>query len=192
MKEKRYFCDLCEDWRDRIDEISSLKKVLFFILYLSCFLLVSVIGCIQKYGQGINTYSVEEYERLDEIADNVIKKGVGIDLSALPDDVVSHEKTIKDDEIIFEYCLDNNEGMAFAQPASMTIIFSKDFKIISRHPNFSSEEQYTAIVKILIVAFAMMLGGFMALVPIALIFIVGGIGFLISKKHKFGEHKNKK
>ncbi len=183
MKEKRYFCDLCADWRDRIYKISSLKKVLVFILYFSCFMIATFIGCIQKYGQEI-TYSVEEYERLDEIANNVIKEGVGIDLSALPDDVISSEKTVKDDEIVFEFCLDNNEGMAFALPASMTVILSKDFRIVSKHPNFSSQKQYEGVVKLLIVAFALMVGGCMALMPIALIFIVSKIVFLIAKKHK--------
>ena len=100
-----------------------------------------------NYGYALNSYSVEAYEHLDEIANNVITKGVGIDLSELPDDVVKYEITAEGDEIIFKYYLDNNKDMVFAASANMTVKLSNDFSIISKKPNSSSEEEYVKSVK---------------------------------------------
>lgn len=142
MKEKRYYCDLALSTPDK-----NFNRVIISVLLIS-FVVVTAISSLINYnimmhnhGEDIETYSESVYEYLDEIADNVISKD-GINVAAIPEDVVKYEITYKDDEIIFKYSLDNNEGRKFATSASMIVTLSKDFEVLSREPNFSSEEEY--------------------------------------------------
>lgn len=183
MKEKRYFCDY---W---LGKSKSMKRER--LILISSFILITFIGGIigynvimSKHGHELNSYSVEAYEHLDEIANNVINKGVGIDLSALPDDVVNYEITSKNGEIIFKYYLDNNKDMKFAVSANMTVKLSNDFSIISKKPNYSSEEQYVKSIKFTI-GFCSIMIGFFAWFIVMIVSLIGcTIGAFISLSHQ--------
>ena len=139
---------------------------------------------MSNYGYELNSYSVETYKHLDDIANNVIKNGVGIDLSAIPDDVVKYEITSENDEIIFNYYLDNNKDMDFAPSASMTVKLSNDFIIISKKPNYYSEEEYVKSIRFAFY-YSSVLVGVLALIIIMVVFHIGcDISYFISKSHK--------
>lgn len=148
MKEKRYYCD----WAlSPSDEKSN--RLIPKVLLISLVVVTAVSSLIyynivmHNHGDDLEAYSESAYKYLDEIADNVIGKG-GINEAAIPEDVVEYEITYKDGEIIFKYSLDNNKGKEFATSASMTVILSKDFEVLSKEPNFSSKEEYVKSHKI--------------------------------------------
>ena len=187
MKEKRYFCDYwfgeSESMKGRIERIA--------LILISSLILITFIGGIicynvimSNHGYELNSYSMKAYEHLDEIANNVIKKGVGIDLSALPDDVVRYEITSENDEIIFKYYLDNNKDMWFATSANMTVKLSNDFSIISKEQNFSSKEEYVKNIKIAISFYSIAIGIFAWFIIMVLSLIGCIISAFISKSHK--------
>ncbi len=151
MKEKRYLCDFVFGELDKRTE-----RIVILIVILSFLGITAIVSLIcyniglTTYKDELNAYPASAYEHLDEIANNVIQEGVGIDLLAIPDDVVSYEITRKDNEIIFKYYLDNNKGMQLASSANMTIKLSNDFNIISKSPNYSSKESYVKYIKLAI------------------------------------------
>ena len=145
-KEKRYFCDFF------FEEIPS-RKNLFLGLILS-FLIPLIVGIIfsyniflTKYDNELTSYSENVYAYLDEIADKVIKEGVGIDVVALPDEVAKYEIIGENGTTTFNYYLDNNNGMEYAVSANMTIKLADNFTIISKKPNYSSEKEYVRDIK---------------------------------------------
>lgn len=139
MKEKRYFCDY---WFASKPS----DKLPFLIIVLSLLLITFSSGIINynlfwsKNGNALNSYYESAYTYLDEIADNVIQEGEGIDLLALPDDVVKYEITSENNEVIFKYYLDNNKDMEFAVSLDMTVELTNDFYVVSKEHNYSSEE----------------------------------------------------
>lgn len=147
MKEKRYYCD----WAlSRSDEKSNrlISKVLLISLVVTAISsLIYYNIMMHNHGEDLEAYSESAYKYLDEIADNVIEKD-GINVAEIPEDVVEYEITYKDGEIIFKYGLDNNKGKVWATSASMTVTLSKDFKVLSKEPNFSSKEEYAKSHKI--------------------------------------------
>ena len=168
MKEKRYYCDWVLSKPDE-ESISLIKTRLFIPLIVVAVVSSIIYYNIMMHNHGerlFETYSESAYNYLDEIADNVIEKD-GINVDAIPDDVVKYEITNKDDEIIFEYSIDNNKGKKFATSASMTVTLSKNFEILSKKPNYSSKEEYVQRHKMAFYIFVPMFGGLIA----------GGIGF---------------
>lgn len=150
-KEKRYFCDFF------FEEIPSSRNLFLGIILPFVFLIIvgtifSYNSSLTKYDKELISYSESVYAYLDEIADKVIKEGVGIDLIALPDDVVKYEIIGENGTTTFSYYLDNNKGMENAVSTNMTIRLSDDFTIISKNPNYSSEEEYVRDVKSTILA----------------------------------------
>lgn len=182
MKEKRYFCDY---WFGRS---GSMKRGTLIVI--SSLILITFGGIIgynvimSNHGYELNSYSVKVYEHLDEIANNVITKGVGIDLSALPNDVINYEITTENNEIIFKYYLDNNKDMEFVVSANMTVKLSNDFSIISKKSNYSSEEEYVKSIKFTIGFCSIMFGFFTGFIIMILSLIGCTIGAVISKSHK--------
>ena len=145
MKKKRYFCDYFfgGDWDNK-----------YFSIGIVSIFLILIVGMIfsnnifkTKYANAFDSYSESTYMYLDEIADKVIEEGVGINLIALPDDVVKYEITYENGKTTFKYYLDNNKGKPYTISANMTIELSDDFTIISRTPNYSSEEEYVEAIK---------------------------------------------
>lgn len=135
------------------------------------------------HSEDLEAYSESAYEYLDEIADNVISKD-GINVSAIPKDVVEYEITYKDSEIIFKYSLDNNKEKYLATSASMTVTLSKDFEILNKEPNFSSKEEYVKIHKITFYIFIPIFGIMTWCMVAFACCVVGGIAIPISMIHK--------
>lgn len=181
MKEKRYFCDY---WFGR----GGSNKIETLIIILSLIVITSIF-CIIHYNVLLHTneldsYSESTYQYLDEIANEVIQEGKGINLLALPDDVVKYEITSTNNEIIFKYYLDNNKGMLFAQAANMTVELSDNFEIISKNPNYSSEEDFIIITKFLMFFGSAILGFMIWLGFIILSFIICTIVAFVSRAKK--------
>jgi len=168
MKEKRYYCDWALSTSDKKDK-RLFNKVMFISLVVvtvvSSVIYYSII--MHNHSEDLEAYSESAYEYLDKIADNVISKD-GINVSAIPKDVVEYEITYKDGEFIFKYSLDNNKGKDLATSASMTITLSKDFEILSKEPNFSSKEEYVKNHKI----------GTYVIIPIFGVFTWGVLGVI--------------
>lgn len=181
MKEKRYYYDWASQQQDR----SVVVKVLLisFVIVTTISSLIYYNIMMHNHGEDLEAYSENAYEYLDEIADNVIGKD-GINVAAIPEDVVEYEITYKDGEIVFKYSLDNNKDKEFATSASMTVTLSKDFEVLSKEPNFSSKEEYVKIHKI---NFYLCVPIFGALVWLGLEFatlILMVVAFPISVLHK--------
>ena len=142
MKEKRYLCDY-------FDAMSIFLCVVYG--------LIAVIGGIisynvllSQYDNELNAYSESTYQYLEEVADNVVQEGIGIDLRKLPEDIAWYNITSPDNDgiIQFTYYLNNNQDMLFAKQSSMTVELSKDsFKIISKIPDCFSKVDYVLKIK---------------------------------------------
>lgn len=165
MTEKRHF-------RDYFSSSKGFLKVhmiiiLFTLIFIIASCIISYNILISKNAEALNSYSEETYEYLDEIADSAIIEGVGIDFSALPNDV-KFEYSNFTGNTTFKYWLNNNEDMKFAPSASMTLTLSDNFEIISRKPNYQSKEVYVKDVKFLIILTCISIG----IVSGALIFVI--------------------
>ena len=183
MKEKRYYCDWALSKSDK-GEKRLFKKVLLISLIavtvISSVIYYSIIR--HNHSEDLEAYSESAYEYLDEIADNVITKD-GINMSAIPKDVVEYEITYKDGEIIFKYNLDNNKGKDLATSANMTVTLSEDFEILNKEPNFSSKEEYVTSHKIIYV-FVPLLGACTWAVLDVISCIIMAVAIPISMIHK--------
>lgn len=135
MKEKRYFCDYCNNF---FNKLSSRTLGIFLIVTALLGFTISYVVILNTKEYEFAEYSAETYEYLDEIADTVIQPGIGINLAKLPDDVVEYEIKSEDDEIVFYYRLDNNSFLA--PSAGMTVKLSNNCNIISKKPNIASEK----------------------------------------------------
>lgn len=167
MKEKRYLCDY-------IDAMSIFLCVVYG--------LIAVIGGIisynvllSQYDNELNAYSESTYKYLEEVADNVVQEGIGIDLRKLPEDIARYNITPPDNDgiIQFAYYLNNNKDMLFAKQSSMTVELSKDsFKIISKIPDCFSKADYVLKIKEQMSALSAIIGLILAMVLLIAIMIV--------------------
>ena len=185
MKEKRYYCDwiLSSRYDEKFNRLFSKVVLISIIVVTAVSSLIYYNIMMHNYGENLESYSESAYKYLDEIADNVIGE-IGINVAAIPEDVIEYKITYKDGKIIFKYTLDNNKGKKFTSPATMTVTLSKDFEVISKKPNFSSKEKYLKIHKIhfyiCIVVFGFLTWVVMAVA--SLIMMV--VAIPISTKHK--------
>lgn len=143
---------------------SSRKLIKGVIFALACACVIGIVVdemiyqiIVSQNEVALNSYSEETYQYLNKIAEKTIAVGEGIDIL----EILNYEDPEKEDapkvirceilyvgeDIILEYSLDNNEGINFAYQASMQIKLSKELKVMSRKPNFSSEEEYIEAVK---------------------------------------------
>lgn len=184
MKEKRYYCDWALSSSDE-----KINRLITKVLLISLVVVTAISSLIyynimmHNHGEDLEAYSESAYKYLDEIADNVIGKE-GINVAAIPEDVVEYEITYKDGEIIFKYSLDNNKGKKFATSASMTVTLSKDFEVLSKEPNFSSKEEYAKSHKIGFYFFIPIFGSLTWAVMAVASCIVMGVAIPISMVHK--------
>ena len=145
MKKKRYYCDWAMS-KPSNRGIHILLKLLFI-----SFLVVTVVSGVVCYNiekhnlnENFEKYYENAYNYLDDIADNVIEKN-GINVAAIPDDIVEYEINYKDDVIIFKYSVDRSKDEGIIDfTASMTVTLSKDFEVLSKEHNFSSKKEFIA------------------------------------------------
>lgn len=157
MKEKRYFCDFWFGTALPFKHFTALIILSMIGLTIICSIISYGIISL-KYAYELDSYSESTYQYLNEIADNVISEGQGVDLTAIPSDVVKYEIVREDGIITFKYSLDNNKGMQFATSAHMTVELSENFDIVSKHPSDMSEEQYVRDIKVTMALMAFVLG----------------------------------
>lgn len=183
MKEKRYFCDY---WfgtgcSGKIDRLIMFLSIIFITSIGS---IISYNVLLSKHGNELDSYSESTYQYLDEIADDVIQEGTGINLLALPEDVVKYEITSQNNEVIFKYYLDNNKDLKFAVSADMTVKLSDNFEIVSKEPDCTSEEDYIRNIKGSMIFWSVILG-IIIWFGVMLVAIIGAtIGAFISKANK--------
>ena len=181
MKEKRYLCDY-------IDAMSIIQTIFFGIVCV----LIAVIGgnisynvILSKYDNELNAYSESTYKYLEEVADNVVQEGIGIDLRKLPEDIAWYNITSPDNDgiIQFTYYLNNNQDMLFAKQSSMTVELSKDsFKIISKIPDCFSKVDYVLKIKEQMSALSAVIGLILVMVLIIAIMIVDSFSRINKKR----------
>ncbi|MFQ6943250.1 MAG: hypothetical protein ACLRTR_02250 [Clostridia bacterium] len=184
MKEKRYFCDF---W-NTLSNVDSGKGFLsaiglwVIVWYFICCILNTVITA--KYGYELGLYKESTYNYLYKIAENVIQEGKGLNLSAIPDDVVKYEIIYEGDEIIFKYYLDNNKDAKLVKSASMTVIMSNEIEIIFKTPNYSSENEFRHCVEENMMTFCLIMGGAMSTIFLIVAYLVCVIVAWISYYNK--------
>jgi hypothetical protein len=189
MGEKRYFCDWVNEPADVKYNCFIDEPLLKFLTIVS--VIVGVVGSVigqyifkQGYTENLETYYESTYKYLDEIADNVISKD-GINVSAIPENVIEYEITYEDNKITFEYSLDSNKEEFFGLPASMTVSLSKDFEILSKKPTYSSKEKYIKESKFSLSIFFPIILGFGTFIWLTILSTIAMfIAFPISKMHK--------
>lgn len=174
-KEKRYFLD----WSN-----ATLSAALICIPIIALTVIFSILRysyLITNYGSDLETYSEDAYRYLDDIASNVILEDKGIDEAAIPKDVVKYDIHYENSKFIFNYYLDNNKGKKYAVSASMSITLSENFKILSKTPNYSSEEEYVENITFLLRCSAILFSFTISLIGWTAIIL---IALLISYLHK--------
>lgn len=183
MKEKRYFCDIWFGTGESFKRLYTISMVsALIILIVGCVVGYGIISL--NYGYELDSYSESTYQHLIEIADNIISKEQGINLSAIPEDVAEYEIVRKGDNITFKYSLDNNKGMQFAAPARIEFELSEDYEIISRQTNYVSEERYVRDIK-LVMAFAAFSVGAVSWIVFSISVVIGcTIAAFISRANK--------
>ena len=100
MKEKRYFCDwaLSPFSEKKGRQVSKVLLISFIVITA-----ISILITMHNHGEDLEVYSENAYKYLDEIADSVIGKN-GINVAAIPEDVVKYEITYKNGETICTFC----------------------------------------------------------------------------------------
>ena len=126
-----------------------------YYFVLICLVLSMIIGVFtsykvvsSKYGYLLDLYPSEEYAYLDEVANEVINEGVSIDLLTLSDKKLEYKIENNNDTITLTIYSDSN---TFTSSPYVTIKLSNDYRIISKSPNFSSEQEYIDTVQTAIV-----------------------------------------
>lgn len=180
MKEKRYFCD----WYENLStKLYNLILVLSTIIIAVCSYFIAYGIVIHNYAYTLESYSTESYKYLESIANEVITEGVGIDLSKMPRDISSYEINYDGDKIIFKY-YSSREVPTLSPSEAMTIELSKDYNIISKTSDYSSEGEYVSKVKFAIRASCILIATAFGFVTYVFTAIGLFIANLISKHHK--------
>lgn len=192
MKEKKYFCDYY-DYYYNMPPIKYLLSTLGIMLAVSILIgLVSYNVILSKNKSELASYNESRVasERLEEIVDDVIEENKGIDLLALPKDVITYEVIKKDNDVIFKCSMHNAKDMFFVSNASAEVKLSPNYEIISKKIIYSSEEEFIDDV----MSNMIFMAGVIAAVGFVIIFFVGlpccSLAANISKKRKFKNMQN--
>ncbi len=142
-EEKRYFCDYFNFFT------TSVVKILLAIIIgiATIFAITYIALTVSMHEYKLDVYPEDAYKQLNEIADNLVIEGVGInkEVAAKIDD---YDKKEQNGNIIITYSVTNKTN-SFISPSrvNMTLKLSSDFHIISRNPDFSSDEDYSKYIK---------------------------------------------
>ena len=142
-EEKRYFCDYFKPISD-----SALKSLLAIIIVIATIFAITYIALtVSMYEYELDAYPEDAYNQLNEIADNLVIEGVGINSEVLSK-IDNYDIKEQNGNIIITYSVKNKTN-SFISPSrvNMTLKLSSDFHIISRNPDFSSEEDYSKHIK---------------------------------------------
>lgn len=169
MKKKRYFCDF---WFGP----SNSFKHFTLIMVLALVVLTIIAGMINrsiifsKFEYELDAYSESTYQRLNEIADEVICEGQDIDVTAIPSDVMEYEMVRKPGAITFKFSLDNTKEMKFAPSIGMTVELSENFEVVSK--SCLSQEEFVRKTKFTmnVIAFAY---GALIIIVVCFVAVIG-------------------
>ncbi len=152
MKEKRYFCDYFD-----FLNTSAVKTLLAIIIVIAIIFAISYIGLtVSMYEYKLDVYPEDAYKKLNEIADNLVIEGVGIN-KEVSSKIDNYNKKEQNDNIIITYSVKNKTNSLISPSrVNMTLKLSSDFHILARNPDFACEEDYSKHIKsqIAVVSFA--------------------------------------
>ena len=174
---KRYFCDKVEFWGKK-------EGFIFFAILLICSNILVLVITMHDHGYVLDLYTSETYEELNQIAEAVITENVGIDLSKLPKNISSYKLNYENDEFTFEFWIDDEDISKYQPNKYMKVQLSNDYMILYRHSPYSSEDEYTNKVDILIATDILGLSVFISSVLFVIGFICFWFTFYISKIKK--------
>ena len=172
---------------EKIDGNIVKQALLVFALLIVClsiFSAISYIGLtVSMYEYELNAYPEDEYKELNEIADNLVIEGVGINSDVLPR-IDNYNK--ENDNIIITYSVTRkSDSFIFPSKVSMTLKLSSDFHIISKESICSSKEVYSKAIKNTMIAISLGIGIVPTLVlAILFVFFVGKIYKEYKKEYK--------
>ena len=172
---------------EKIDGNIVKQALLVFALLIVClsiFSAISYIGLtVSMYEYELNAYPEDEYKELNEIADNLVIEGVGINSDVLPR-IDNYNK--EHDNIIINYSVTRkSDSFIFPSKVSMTLKLSSDFHIISKESICSSKEVYSKAIKNTMIAISLGIGIVPTLVlAILFVFFVGKIYKEYKKEYK--------
>ena len=83
-----------------------------------------------------------------------------------------------------KYYLDNNKDAKLAKSASMTVVMSNEIEIISKTPNYSSENEFRHCVEENMMTFCLIMGGAMSTIFLIVAYLVCVIVAWISYYNK--------
>ena len=176
MKAKKKLYHLIEKMDGNIVK-QALLLIALLIVCLSIFSAISYIGLtVSMYEYELNAYPEDEYKELNEIADNLVIEGVGINSDVLPR-IDNYNK--ENDKIIITYSVTRkSDSFIFPSKVSMTLKLSSDFHIISKESICSSKEVYSKAIKNTMIAISIEIGIVPTLV-LAILFV-----FFVNKIYK--------
>lgn len=184
MKEKRYFCDSIF----YVNKATNFQQWIIIILSLIVILPICTMIYynlnISNYECALNSYSEDAYTELYQISNDVIQEGIGFNLYALPEDVEIYEITSNYNNVVFKYSLDNNKNVEHAISASMTVVLSKDYYVISKEPNYYSEEAYVNDIKNNLLTLSIFYGSITWMIIFIFLSICSLVAGIISENHK--------
>ncbi len=172
MREKRYFCD----WFDSLDSKRS-NRIIVVAFIILMFIIGSVAGFKLHWNDvrgELDLYTEKQLEYLYQIPDRVIGEN-GINLKEMPNDVYEYEIIYNNDEIIFKFGIKHGERI--------TVKMTKELEVLSKNPDFKSNEEYVKAVRNGSYAF----GFTMSLI---LVFFIGVMFIIVYDFSKIKKHKN--
>ena len=140
MKEKRYFCDYFD-----FLNTSAVKTLLAIIIVIAIIFAISYIGLtVSMYEYKLDVYPEDAYKKLNEIADNLVIEGVGIN-KEVSSKIDNYNKKEQNDNIIITYSVKNKTN-SLISPSRVNMTLK----------DFACEEDYSKHIKsqIAVVSFA--------------------------------------
>ena len=168
MKVKEKLYHFIEKVDDNIGK-AILLALISLIVCISIFSTISyIVLTISMYEYELNMYPEDTYKKLNEIADNLVIEGVGINLKVLSK-IDNYDIKKENGNIVITYSV-TNKTTSFFSPSeiNMNLKLSSDFHIISKKSNCSSKEVYSEYIKSAMIEQSICIG---SLVTIVLIFL---------------------
>ena len=177
MKGKRYFCDRMKQ---------PVRPQMSRAIVCSCIILIVLASIVlynldMKYGVQLGEYSEEVYEKLEEIADDVIE-GKVINLDAMLDSVSNYEVTYKYGVLTFKCSINNYEGKELYPSPRITVTESSG--VVKKEHYVSSEEEYIKIQKRGRIFGSIFNGMFICAMVLAVFLVALFVLYVVSRLHK--------
>lgn len=189
MEEKRYFCDWLDNKANLAGEKLFYKIVIAFLIITTAVSSLLYANVIYPYDNNIEENYKKLYDYLEKI-DNTIVGEKGINMAAMPKEVIEYKIIYQDDKIVFKYSVKNDiiRNKQFPSTLKETVNLSKDFQVLSKENNLGSKEEREKISKQF--ASYTRLGIMTSLVIFFAIMFLILVSLTISLLHKLTDQKN--